>query len=55
MLTADQKEKIKLEYKDFALMSEYGYMNGIAFMLEVIGESKFKDYLEIKFMTDSLI
>lgn len=49
MLTDTQKRQIETEYEDYALMGEHGRLNGIDYVLEVIGESDFKDYLNIKY------
>lgn len=49
MLTDKQKKEIELEYEDFVTMAEHPYLNGIDFMLELIGETEFKDYLYEKY------
>jgi len=45
MLTEEQKMQIELYYKDFANMGEHSHLNGIDYILEVIGEVEFKEYL----------
>lgn len=50
MLTEEQKKQIEEEFKDFAAMHEVGHCAGIEFMLTVIGEIEFRNYLSEKYL-----
>lgn len=49
MLTNQQKKMIELQYEDYALMGEHGFLNGIEYMLEILNENDFKEYLSNKY------
>ncbi|MCM3109964.1 hypothetical protein [Lederbergia lenta] len=45
-MNKEQKEQIEKEYKENVQMGEVGYLAGIGFMLSVIGETEFSEYLD---------
>lgn len=49
-LTDKQKEQIELYYKDFSSIGRHSNLNGIEYMLIVIDEIEFKDYLFDKYL-----